>query len=121
MASEHCLLFNFPAGCKQREGGTVGFSVSISSVFIFWNTFKVYILRLQVLQLSVLASVPATLRGLSVLTAVGRRLSCHHPVGGRILCAKKPSITTSISVSHPSRISFIPAKWKGQNVVGWTE
>lgn len=47
MGSKHCLVFNFLAGCKQGNGGSVGLCVPIACVFIFWNTFKVYILKLQ--------------------------------------------------------------------------
>lgn len=46
MGSKHCLVFNFLAGCKQGNGGSVGLCVPIACVFIFWNTFKVYILKL---------------------------------------------------------------------------
>jgi hypothetical protein len=45
--SEHCLLFNLLVGCKQGKGGLDCSSVSIAFVFIFWNTFKVYIPKLQ--------------------------------------------------------------------------
>ena len=45
--SKHCLLFNLLAGCKQGKVGPVGLCVFIACVFIFWNTFKVYTLKLQ--------------------------------------------------------------------------
>lgn len=45
--SKHCLLFNVLVGCKQGKGGLVGLCVSLACVFIFWNTFKVHILKLQ--------------------------------------------------------------------------
>lgn len=50
--SEHCLLFNL-AGCEQGGGALVGSFVSIAFVFIFWNTFKVYILEWQLLLFTV--------------------------------------------------------------------
>lgn len=53
MASEHCLLINFLASCKQREGGTDGSSMSMAFVSISWNTFKVYILQAAALDAGV--------------------------------------------------------------------
>lgn len=55
-SSEHCLLFNLLVGCEQGGGALVGSYVSVAFVFIFWNTFKVYILKLQLLMFPVAPS-----------------------------------------------------------------
>lgn len=90
-ASEHCLLFNLLTGCEQVEGGLVGSSVSIAFVFIFWNTFKVDILKLY---LSVLAVAPGASCSLDESCAlVGHRLCCNAKC---FVPAKVPSTTMTL-------------------------